>query len=126
MPRNVLRGEHGVLHSRVARDGDPLLDVQRIGRVERRGRAAVGELLAVEGAHPEVDEHAVAEGLPLLQAFHGKPLRAPPSLFGDGSGCRHGTSPGNRHRRGEAAANPFTPGQLSRSHATTSGGQPAE
>jgi hypothetical protein len=87
----ALRGarfQDGVPHAGVARDLYPLVHVEGIRGVQRRRLVAPGQLVAVERAHAEVDEHTVAQGLPGVQAIQAQALRA---LGGRMHRMRHAT-----------------------------------
>jgi len=95
---DVFGGEDGVVHSGIAGDGDPLVHVELVGSVEGERIVAVGEFFSGEGAHAEVDEHAIAEGFPLAKPLKREPLASGGGFGGSGGGfrvgffgrCRHG------------------------------------
>ena len=101
---HVLGGEHGVLHARVARDRDPLVDVEFVRCVGGRGIASARELRADVRAHAEVDEHPETHRLPVLECRDVQTLLAGARVeVGGGGAHRHAwVAGGDRRGRGGA------------------------
>ncbi len=76
MSGDVLGGQYGVFHARVARKADPLRDIQFVRRVKRGWLVAPAELVAVEGRHAEADKHTEVQILPCVKRLQGEALRA--------------------------------------------------
>lgn len=71
---DMLDGEDGVFHPRVAGDLDPLVDIELIRGEQFEGGRAGRALDAVVGGHAVVEEHAVGKAFVGVEFFEGKAL----------------------------------------------------
>ena len=76
MAGHVFGSQHGVLHARVPRHGNPLIHIEFVRRIGGRRGLAVGQFIPHKGTHAEMNEHTVAPSLPFLQLRQAQTLAA--------------------------------------------------